>query len=82
MEHMVHSAILLTHNLPQQREVAMSDEMKKSEQLVQSEATKARREFLKKAGKFSITAPMAALLLSVDSKRATAQPCDYNCDFG
>ena len=51
--------------------------MKKSEELVQSDATKARREFLKKAGKFTITAPMAALLLSVDSKRASATSNGY-----
>ena len=55
----------------------MADEMKKSEELVQSDATKARREFLKKAGKFGITAPMAYLLLSVNSKsskKALAYP--------
>ena len=31
-----------------------------------------RREFLKSAGKFGITAPMAALLLSVNSKKSSA----------
>ena len=35
-----------------------------------NEATTVRREFMKKAGKFGITAPIAALLLSVRSKRA------------
>ncbi len=35
---------------------------------------------LKKAGKFGITAPMAALLLSVDSKRATADADLYLVD--
>lgn len=31
-----------------------------------------RREFLKTAGKFGITVPMAALLLSVNSKKSAA----------
>ena len=37
------------------------------------EAANDRREFLRTAGKFGITAPMAALLLSVKSKNATAK---------
>ena len=56
----------------------MADEMKKSEELVQSDATKARRNFLKNAGKFGITAPMAYLLLSVD-KKASACVDPYIC---
>ncbi len=50
----------------------MEKAMKNVEELVEDEATKARREFLKKAGKFGITAPMAGLLLSVGSKKASA----------
>ncbi len=58
----------------------MANEMKKSEELVQLDATKARREFMKKAGKFGITAPMAYLLLSVDKKAsACIEPYD-NCN--
>ncbi len=55
--------------VPHQMEAAMADEMKNSQGLVQSDETKARRELLKKAGKFSITAPMAYLLLSVSNKK-------------
>ena len=50
----------------------MENDLKKVEGHAEDDATKARREFLKKAGKFGITAPMAALLLSVGSKRARA----------
>ena len=46
--------------------------MQNTEELSEDEATKARREFLKKAGKFGITAPMAYLLLSVDKKASAA----------
>ena len=52
---------------------SMDKDLKNVEEHAEDEATKARREFLKKAGKFGITAPMAALLLSVSSKRASAQ---------
>ena len=50
----------------------MEKNLKNVEELAEDEATKARREFLKKAGKFGITAPMAALLLSVTGKKASA----------
>ena len=42
----------------------------KSQELLK--AVEGRREFLKTAGKFGITVPMAALLLSVNSKKSTA----------
>ncbi len=55
----------------------MEKDLTNVEEEAVDEKAKARREFLKKAGKFSISAPMAALLLSVDSKRATALSCGY-----
>ena len=45
---------------------------KKSKKLTGDVVTKKRREFLKKAGTFGMTAPMAALLLSVGSKSSRA----------
>ncbi len=50
----------------------MDKGLKNVEAVAEDDATKVRREFLKKAGKFGITAPMAALLLSVGSKSAKA----------
>ena len=50
----------------------MEKDLKNVEELAEDEATKARRKFLKKAGTFGITAPMAALLLSVKGKKASA----------
>ena len=46
--------------------------MAKNLQNIGGGTTKERREFLKKAGKFGITVPMAALLLSVSSKPSNA----------
>ena len=40
---------------------------------IEEAAIKERRKFLKKAGKAALTAPAVALLLSVDSKPASAQ---------
>ena len=50
----------------------MGRKVRKPEEAAGNAATKKRREFLKKAGMFGITAPMAALLLSVRSKKASA----------
>ena len=59
----------------------MKKDLTNVEVVAEDDATRARREFLKKAGKFGITAPMAALLLSVGSKSASAgRRCYANCE--
>jgi hypothetical protein len=50
----------------------MGNDVKRTEETAEDKAVRERREFLKTAGRFGITAPMAALLLSVKSKRASA----------
>lgn len=52
-----------------ERSCIMIEENKTQEMV---DAANDRREFLKTAGKFGITAPMAALLLSVNSKKSAA----------
>ncbi len=55
----------------------MENDLKNVEGFAEDDATRARREFLKKAGKFGITAPIAALLLSVSSKHSMATSNGY-----
>jgi len=54
----------------------MSDKQLESSDQTANEVA-ARRDFLKRSGRVAVAVPAAALLLSVQSKSALAQPAPY-----